>query len=156
MLFSDTDMREPDNGRKPENTGRNTGKRGKRSAKSPYSAGYEAGLKERDVILQIRYAAFEIKKPQIKNTNKELPPSLKANVIHVTEESPPEGVEPIEWFLMANEEVTGAEEAEAVRGTQSDNGERGDPGSVPAGARGGNGTDYHAGQRIGVCGVPGN
>ncbi|GMO44591.1 MAG: hypothetical protein Pg6C_06400 [Treponemataceae bacterium] len=32
------------------------------------------------------------------------------------EEAPPPGVEPIEWFLMANEEVTGAEGAyEKVR-----------------------------------------
>jgi hypothetical protein len=42
----------------------------------------------------------------------------------------------------------------AVRGP--DDGERGNQGSVPAGARGGNGTDYHAGQQIGVCGVPEN
>jgi hypothetical protein len=63
------------------------------------------------VILRIRYAAFEVKKPRIKNKDKELPPSLKVNVIHVTEESPPEGVEPIEWFLMTNEEVTDAEAA---------------------------------------------
>ncbi|GMO25233.1 MAG: hypothetical protein Pg6A_12530 [Termitinemataceae bacterium] len=83
--------------------------KGRQKARIPRDT--RRGLKERGVILQIRHAAFEIKKPQIKNKNKELPPSLKANVIHVTEESPPEGVEPIEWFLMANEEVTGAEGA---------------------------------------------
>jgi hypothetical protein len=52
-----------------------------------------------------------VKKPQIKNVNKTLLPSLEVNVIYVKEEEPPKGVEPIEWFLMTNEPVRSGEEA---------------------------------------------
>jgi hypothetical protein len=68
-------------------------------------------LKERETVLQVRYARFEVKKPQIKNVNKTLLPSLPVNVIYVKEEEPPEGIEPIEWFLMTNEPVGSGEEA---------------------------------------------
>jgi hypothetical protein len=68
-------------------------------------------LKEREAVLQIRYARYEIKKPQIKNKNKALPPSLPVNVIYVKEEQPPKGSEGIEWFLMTNEEVESDEAA---------------------------------------------
>ena len=68
-------------------------------------------IKGRDVVLMVRFALFEIKKPQILNKNKELPPSITANVIYVEEEDPPKGVEPIEWFLMTNEEVNTCEQA---------------------------------------------
>ncbi|GMO39734.1 MAG: IS4-like element ISLpn5 family transposase [Treponemataceae bacterium] len=83
--------------------------KGRQKARIPRDT--RRGLKERGVVLQIRHASFEIQKPQIKNKNKELPPSLKVIVVYVKEEAPPPGVEPIEWFLMANEEVTGAEGA---------------------------------------------
>jgi len=68
-------------------------------------------LKERDVVLQIRYDHFEIKRPKILNKNKELTDSVVVWVIHAREEKPPEGVEPIEWFLMTNEPVETVEEA---------------------------------------------
>jgi hypothetical protein len=68
-------------------------------------------IKGRDVTLEIRYASFEIKKPEIKNKDKTLLSSLHINVVYVKEEHPPEGVEPIEWFLMTNEEVTSVEAA---------------------------------------------
>ena len=61
--------------------------------------------KERETVLQIRYARYEIKKPQIKNKNRALLPSLAVTVIYVKEERPPDGSEGIEWFLMTNEEV---------------------------------------------------
>jgi hypothetical protein len=68
-------------------------------------------LKERKTVPRIRYAAFEVKKPQIKNVNKELLPSINVNVIYVKEETPPKDAEPIEWFLMTNEPVGSGEEA---------------------------------------------
>jgi hypothetical protein len=68
-------------------------------------------LKERETVLQVRYAQFEVKKPHIKNVNKELLPSIKANVMYVKEENPPKEIEPIEWFLMTNEPVDSGEEA---------------------------------------------
>jgi hypothetical protein len=61
--------------------------------------------------LQPCYAQYEIKKPQIKNKNKALPPSLPVNVIHVKEEQSPKGVEGIAWFLMTDEEADSAEGA---------------------------------------------
>jgi hypothetical protein len=68
-------------------------------------------VKGRDVVLMVRFALFEIKKPQILNKNKELPQLIGANVIYVKEENPPQGVEPIEWFLMTNDEVNSVEQA---------------------------------------------
>jgi hypothetical protein len=62
-------------------------------------------LKEREVTLQLRYAQYEIKKPQIKNKNKALLPSLPMTVIYVKEENPPKGIEAIEWFLMTGDGV---------------------------------------------------
>jgi hypothetical protein len=62
-------------------------------------------VKEREAVLQVRYAHYEIKKPQIKNKNKALLPSIPVQVMYVREESPPKGIEAIEWFLMTNEEV---------------------------------------------------
>jgi hypothetical protein len=73
-------------------------------------------IKARDAVLMVRFAQFEIKKPQILNRNKELPQSIQANVIYVKEEKPPKGLEPTEWFLMTNEEVNSCEQAfEKVR-----------------------------------------
>ncbi|MHC6203328.1 IS4 family transposase [Breznakiellaceae bacterium SP9] len=68
-------------------------------------------MQERDTVLEIRYARYEIKKPQLLNKNKTLLPSLTVNVIYVKEEPPPQGVEAIEWFLMTNEEAASAEAA---------------------------------------------
>jgi hypothetical protein len=68
-------------------------------------------LKERELVLQVRYAPFEVKKPQIKNVNRELLPSINVNVIYVKEENPHKDIEPIEWFLMTNEPVDSGEEA---------------------------------------------
>jgi hypothetical protein len=49
-------------------------------------------LKERETVLKIRYAQYELKKPQIKNKNKALPPSVPVKVMYVKEEQPPQGV----------------------------------------------------------------
>ncbi|MDR2078728.1 MAG: hypothetical protein LBP74_03270 [Treponema sp.] len=62
-------------------------------------------LKEREVVLQVRYARYEIKKPQRKNKNKALLPSLPVTVMYVKEERPPRSSEGIEWFVMTNEAV---------------------------------------------------
>jgi hypothetical protein len=62
-------------------------------------------VKEREVALQVRHARHEVKKPQIKNKNKALLPSLPVTVIYVREENPPKGVEGTAWFLMTSEEV---------------------------------------------------
>jgi hypothetical protein len=62
-------------------------------------------VKEREAVLQVRYARCEIKKPQIKNKNKALLPSLPVTVIYVKEEHAPGGIEAIEWFLMTDEEA---------------------------------------------------
>jgi hypothetical protein len=73
-------------------------------------------IKGRDAVLMVRFALFGIKKPQILNKNKEPPQSIQANVIYVKEERPPKGLEPIEWFLMTNDEVNTLEQAfEKVR-----------------------------------------
>jgi hypothetical protein len=55
-------------------------------------------VKEREAVLQVRYARYEIQKPQIKNKNKEMLSSLPVPVIYVKEEHPPKGVEGIAWL----------------------------------------------------------
>jgi hypothetical protein len=73
-------------------------------------------VKARDVVLMVRFALFEIQKPQILAKDKELPQSIMANVIYVKEEHPAKGLEPIEWFLMTNDEVNSVDQAfEKVR-----------------------------------------
>jgi len=62
-------------------------------------------VKERKGTLQIRYDRYDIKRPSILNKIKTLKASIELWVIHAKEESPPKGVEPIEWFLMTNEPV---------------------------------------------------
>jgi hypothetical protein len=72
-------------------------------------------LKERKAVLQIRHRHFEIRcPPPLKDRG--LKDSLKVWVIYAKEENPPEGAEPVEWFLMTNEPVETAEAAyERVR-----------------------------------------
>jgi hypothetical protein len=73
-------------------------------------------VKEREAVLQVRHTQYEIKKPQIKNKNKALLPSLTVKVIYVKEERPPKGIEAIEWFLMTNEEAESFEAAYEIVG----------------------------------------
>jgi hypothetical protein len=68
-------------------------------------------LKKRETELEIRFGRFEIKRPARPDKNKALLPPLAANVVYVKEKSPPEGAEPIEWFLMTNESVENCGEA---------------------------------------------
>jgi len=61
--------------------------------------------KERHAVLQLRYMSLQIRKPQIRNTNKELADSLTLNLISLKETDPPNGQGPIEWLLMTNFEL---------------------------------------------------
>lgn len=63
-------------------------------------------LKERKGVLQIRYERFEIKPPERLDKNKEI---AAVWVIYAKEEKPPKGIEPIEWFLMTNEQIENIE-----------------------------------------------
>jgi hypothetical protein len=69
------------------------------------------GLKERETVLEVRYAQFEVKKPHIQSGNKALLASIPVNVLYVKEETPPHGIDPIAWFLMTNEPVGSGDEA---------------------------------------------
>jgi len=64
--------------------------------------------KSREAILQIRYKHFDVKRPIRNNAPKD---SISTWIIHAKEESPPDGVEAIEWFLMSNDPVETAGEA---------------------------------------------
>jgi hypothetical protein len=66
-------------------------------------------IKARQVILEVRYARFSLKKPSRLNS-KALRNSLPVNVIHVREKA--ESVEdPVEWILITNDAVTSVEDA---------------------------------------------
>jgi hypothetical protein len=67
--------------------------------------------KAREAELQVRYASFEVKRPEHLNKNKNLQPSQKINVIYIKEEQKDKSIEPIEWFLMTNEKVDSFESA---------------------------------------------
>jgi hypothetical protein len=56
------------------------------------------GIPEREAVLQMRYAPFTIKMPQILNPVKTLPEPITADVIYVKEEHPPQGKAAIEWL----------------------------------------------------------
>jgi hypothetical protein len=68
-------------------------------------------IPERKAVLQLRYAPFAIKRPQIRNPVKTLPESIDMNIIYVKEEHPPKGNNPIEWFLATTGAVNTPEEA---------------------------------------------
>jgi hypothetical protein len=70
-----------------------------------------SSIPEREAVLQLRYASYSLKRPQILNKIKPLPEAIDARVIYVKEEKPAEGKSPIEWFLAANEPVNSVEEA---------------------------------------------
>jgi hypothetical protein len=72
-----------------------------------------AVVKEREAVLQIRYANFEVRRPFILNKNKDLKETQKVYVIYVQEEQQDKTVdiEPVEWFLITNEPVENIESA---------------------------------------------
>jgi hypothetical protein len=70
-----------------------------------------SGIPEREAVLQLRYARYSVKKPQILNKVKTVPEVIDLHIIHVKEEQAVKGKAPIEWFLATSEEVTSAEEA---------------------------------------------
>ena len=57
--------------------------------------------KERKASLSVRYGEFHIKRPQTVSKGT-APEFLSVNLVSVREETPPEGIEPIEWLLMTN------------------------------------------------------
>jgi len=67
--------------------------------------------REREATLSIRAKTFEVKKPYSRRNDKHLSDSVKMNVVYISEEQPPDGVEPIEWLLATNENVTTPEDA---------------------------------------------
>jgi len=62
-------------------------------------------LPERKANVEIRVKQCDIKRPAHLNKNQELASSVSAYIIHVKEVDPPAGIEPIEWFLMTNDEI---------------------------------------------------
>lgn len=72
----------------------------------------------RNVCLHIAAAKIALPRPQVNAKNKarleHLPMSIELNVVRVWEPDPPEGAEPIEWFLFTTEPVDTAEQAAAV------------------------------------------
>jgi hypothetical protein len=57
-----------------------------------------SGIPEREAVLQLRYAAYSVKRPHILNPVKSLPESIEVNGISVKEERPPKGKEAIAWL----------------------------------------------------------
>ena len=71
---------------------------------------------EREAELNVRAKTFNVKKPNWRRNDKHLSESVKMTVIYISEDQPPEGIEPIKWLLATNESVTGANEAMKISG----------------------------------------
>jgi hypothetical protein len=70
-----------------------------------------SAIPEREAVLQLRYAAYSVKRPQILNKVKTLPEFIDLHIIYVKEEKPPRGKAPVEWFLATSEPVSSPKEA---------------------------------------------
>jgi hypothetical protein len=57
-----------------------------------------SGVPEREAVLQVRYAPYAVKRPQILNKVKTLPAAIDMHVVYVREEKPVKGKSPIEWL----------------------------------------------------------
>jgi hypothetical protein len=55
-------------------------------------------MAERRAVLQLRYASYSVKRPQILDKVNTPPDAIDMHVIHVKEEKPSRGKEPIEWL----------------------------------------------------------
>jgi len=74
-------------------------------------ANRQKSTKEREAILAVRYEHFDVQKPQIRKYNSKTAHSVKLCLISLKEESPPDGLEPIEWLLMTNLQIENASDA---------------------------------------------
>jgi hypothetical protein len=74
-------------------------------------ANHKKKTKEREALLMVQYQCFDIKKPQIRRNDPDLEPSLKLTLIRLSEENPPEGLEPVKWLLITNLEIKDASDA---------------------------------------------
>lgn len=68
--------------------------------------------KPRQAILSISAAKVELKRPD--KAAKSLPEILPMNVVHVSEPNPPDGADPIEWFLFTSEPIDTIEQVNQV------------------------------------------
>ena len=66
---------------------------------------------ERETTLMVRSKAFEVKKPWSRRNDKHLSASVKMNVVYISEQQPPDGIEPTEWLLATNENIITSEDA---------------------------------------------
>jgi hypothetical protein len=62
--------------------------------------------------LSFRACSLQVQRPA--NAPKHLPPALSLNIVHVCELEVPEGLEPVEWFLLTTEPIATAEQIERV------------------------------------------
>lgn len=68
-------------------------------------------MKEREAVLEIRFKAFDVKKPKIRSKDTELESSLTLFLVSLKEETSPEGTAPLEWLLMTNLPLESAADA---------------------------------------------
>jgi hypothetical protein len=71
---------------------------------------------EREATLNVRAKTFDVKKPNWRRNDKHLSESVRMTVIYISEEQPPDGIEPIKWLLATNESVVDANDAMKISG----------------------------------------
>jgi hypothetical protein len=71
------------------------------------------GGKSRKAKVRVAASELRLRPPVHPNRGEHGDEPLRAWVVHVLEEKPPKGVEPLEWILLTNVEVRTAEDAEA-------------------------------------------
>ena len=68
-------------------------------------------IAERKAILDISYQSFRVKKPVARSGDKHLMDCVNMRIIYVKERQMDEAIEPTEWILATNEEISNVEEA---------------------------------------------
>ena len=68
----------------------------------------------RVTTMEVRAATLEIIRPDSDNALDSWPKAIKTNVVYLRERQPPQGEEPIEWYLVTTEPIDSAEQVEAI------------------------------------------
>ena len=73
-----------------------------------------SGTKERQALLHVRYLPTSVAKPQIRQKDLAVSPSVDLTLVSLREDHPPKGVEPLEWLLVTNLTVASFSDAAGI------------------------------------------
>jgi hypothetical protein len=89
----------------------------RKPSRNPVNAKIHPARAARTANLHVSAATVALKRPQTRREHvvtAALPPSLTINVVRIWEPEPPDGAEPVEWFLYTTELIATAEQQLAI------------------------------------------